>query len=32
MEPDYKVQLTQDDFAKGEDTVIEYARRLLAGK
>ena len=30
MEPDYKVQLTQEDFAKGEDTIIEFARKLLA--
>ena len=30
MEPDYKVQLTQEDFAKEEDTIIEFARKLLA--
>ena len=30
IEPHYNVQQTDDDFAKGRDTIIEYARRLLA--
>jgi len=29
IEPDHNVQLTDDDFKKGEDTIIEYARKLL---
>lgn len=29
LEPDYNVQLTDADFQKGEDTIIEFARRLL---
>lgn len=29
IEPDYNVQMTDEDFAKGEDTIIEYARQLL---
>lgn len=28
--PDYEVGLTDADFAKGRDTIIEFARRLLA--
>ena len=30
IEPDYNVQLTDDDFLRGEDTIIEFARKLLA--
>lgn len=30
FDPDYQVGLSQSDFAKGEDTIIEYARHLLA--
>ncbi len=30
IEPDYMVSLTDEDFAKGEDTLIEFARKLLA--
>ena len=30
IDPDYNVQLTDADFAKGKDTIIEFARRLLA--
>jgi len=30
--PDYNVGITDEDFARGEDTIIEYARKLLAGK
>jgi hypothetical protein len=30
IEPDYNVQLSQDDFLKGKDTIIEFARQLLA--
>ena len=26
--PDYKVDLTDEDFLKGEDTIIEFARKL----
>ena len=29
IEPDYNVQLRQEDLSKGEDTIIEFARRLL---
>lgn len=29
IEPDYDVQMTGDDFAKGLDTIIEFARELL---
>ena len=29
IDPDYAVALTDDDFAKGRDTIIEAARRLL---
>lgn len=27
--PDYKVDMTDEDFARGEDTIIEFARELL---
>lgn len=30
IEPDHYVQLNDDDFARGKDTVIEFARALLA--
>ena len=30
MDPDYKVQLTRADFERGEDTIIEFARKLLS--
>lgn len=29
IEPDYNVQQTDEDFAKGKDTLIEFARQLL---
>lgn len=29
VDPDYEVQLTDADFQKGEDTIIEFARRLM---
>ncbi len=29
IEPDYNVQLSQEDFLHGEDTIIEYARKLI---
>lgn len=29
IEPDHNVQLTDSDFAKGRDTIIEYARNIL---
>lgn len=29
IEPDYSVSLTAEDFQRGEDTIIEAARRLL---
>ncbi len=29
IEPDYYVSLSQDDFLKGRDTIIEFARNLL---
>jgi C-terminal processing protease CtpA/Prc len=27
--PDYEVSLRQEDFLRGEDTIIEFARKLL---
>ena len=30
IEPDYHVDLTDEDFRRGRDTLIEFARRLLA--
>ncbi len=32
IDPDYNVQLTDADFARGRDTIIEFARNLLTGK
>jgi len=29
IEPDYRVNLTSDDFQRGKDTIIEFARQLL---
>ena len=29
IEPDYHVSLTPEDFSRGRDTIIEFARRLL---
>lgn len=29
IEPDYLIQLTDEDIAKGTDTIIEAARKLL---
>lgn len=29
IEPDHNVQLTDSDFSKGRDTIIEYARNIL---
>jgi len=29
IDPDYQVQLKGEDFLKGKDTMIEYARKLL---
>ncbi len=29
IEPDYNISLTDEDFAKGKDTIIEYARMLI---
>lgn len=29
IDPDYKVDLLQEDLLKNEDTIIEYARKLL---
>lgn len=31
IEPDYSVSLTDADFSRGLDTIIEYARKLLNG-
>ena len=31
IEPDIAVAITDDDFARGRDTIIERARQLLAG-
>ena len=30
IEPDYRVDLSVDDFKRGKDTIIEFARKLLA--
>ena len=30
IDPDYNVQLTDEDMARGKDTIIEFARHLLA--
>lgn len=30
IEPDYWVSLSDDDFSQGKDTMIEFARKLLA--
>ncbi|MCH5302208.1 MAG: S41 family peptidase [Prevotella sp.] len=30
IEPDYHVDLTDEDFGQGKDTIIEFARKLLA--
>jgi hypothetical protein len=27
--PDHYVNITREDFLRGKDTIIEYARRLL---
>ncbi len=32
IEPDYNVSLTQEDFVKGRDTIIEFARKLLCNE
>ena len=29
IDPDYFVSLTEDDFKRGKDTIIEFARKLL---
>ena len=29
IEPDYYVSLTEEDFRRGKDTIIEFARKLL---
>ena len=28
--PDYQVSMTEEDFKQGKDTIIEFARKLLA--
>jgi hypothetical protein len=30
ISPDYAVSLTDDDFRQGKDSLIEFARKLLA--
>lgn len=30
IDPDYRVEITDADFARGRDTIIEFARQLLA--
>ena len=30
INPDYQVSLSDEDFAKGKDTIIEFARKFLA--
>ncbi len=29
IDPDYKVDLTSEDFQRGKDTIIEFARHLI---
>lgn len=29
IEPDYRVDMTEEDFRRGKDTIIEFARQLL---
>jgi len=29
IDPDYKVNLTSEDFHRGKDTIIEFARHLV---
>ena len=29
IDPDYKVSLASKDFARGKDTIIEFARKLI---
>ena len=29
VDPDYHVEITDEDFVRGEDTIIEFARKLL---
>ena len=29
VEPDYYVSISDDDFRRGRDTIIEFARKLL---
>ena len=29
IDPDYKVSLTSDDFARGKDSIIEFARKMI---
>ncbi len=29
IDPDYKVSLTSEDFARGKDTIIEFARKVI---
>lgn len=31
IQPTYNVSLSQDDLLKGEDTIIEYARKVISG-
>ena len=30
IDPDYRVDITESDLIKGKDTIIEFARKLLA--
>ena len=30
IDPDYKVDITESDLIKGKDTIIEFARKLIA--
>ena len=32
IDPDYKVDLTSEDFHRGKDTIIEFARHLYNNK
>ena len=29
IDPDYKVSLTSEDFARGKDMIIEFARKVI---
>ena len=30
IDPDYRVDISHEDFLRGKDTIIEFARRILS--